>query len=70
MCNQSQALPNGDALTSNRFNGSVIDGYSFPHASKRVNIAGHHITSYLIEPLLRRGYALNRTSDFETAREI
>lgn len=48
----------------------VIDGYSFPHATKRVNIAGHHITSYLIELLLRRGYALNRTSDFETAREI
>lgn len=48
----------------------VIDGYSFPHATKRVNVAGHHITSYLIELLLRRGYALNRTSDFETAREI
>ncbi|GLJ30075.1 hypothetical protein SUGI_0594720 [Cryptomeria japonica] len=48
----------------------VIDGYSFPHATKRVNIAGRHITSYLIELLLRRGYALNRTSDFETAREI
>jgi actin-related protein 2 len=48
----------------------VVDGYSFPHLTKRLNIAGRHITSYLIDLLLRRGYAFNRTADFETAREI
>jgi hypothetical protein len=47
-----------------------VDGYSFPHLTKRLNIAGRHITSYLIDLLLRRGYAFNRTADFETAREI
>uniref|UniRef100_A0A7I4BN55 Actin-related protein 2 n=1 Tax=Physcomitrium patens TaxID=3218 RepID=A0A7I4BN55_PHYPA len=48
----------------------VVDGYSFPHLTKRLNIAGRHITSYLIDLLLRRGYAFNRTADFETVREI
>ncbi|CAM6129692.1 unnamed protein product [Calypogeia fissa] len=48
----------------------VVDGFSFPHLTKRMNIAGRHITSYLIDLLLRRGYAFNRTADFETAREI
>lgn len=33
----------------------VVDGYSFPHLTKRLNIAGRHITSYLIDLLLRRG---------------
>ncbi|XP_019416809.1 PREDICTED: actin-related protein 2-like isoform X3 [Lupinus angustifolius] len=48
----------------------VVDGYSFPHLTKRMNVAGRHITSYLIDLLSRRGYSLNRTADFETVREI
>ncbi|KAL4192021.1 hypothetical protein AMTRI_Chr06g191940 [Amborella trichopoda] len=48
----------------------VVDGYSFPHLTKRMNVAGRHITSYLVDLLLRRGYAMNRTADFETVREI
>ncbi|WVZ04735.1 hypothetical protein V8G54_018081 [Vigna mungo] len=48
----------------------VVDGYSFPHLTKRMNVAGRHITSYLVDLLSRRGYALNRTADFETVREI
>ncbi|CAL5370406.1 unnamed protein product [Camellia sinensis] len=48
----------------------VVDGYSFPHLTKRMNVAGRHITSYLVDLLLRRGYAMNRTADFETVRDI
>ncbi|KAF1865337.1 hypothetical protein Lal_00004711 [Lupinus albus] len=48
----------------------VVDGYSFPHLTKRMNVAGRHITSYLVDLLSRRGYSLNRTADFETVREI
>uniref|UniRef100_A0A0A0LQT1 Actin-related protein 2 n=1 Tax=Cucumis sativus TaxID=3659 RepID=A0A0A0LQT1_CUCSA len=48
----------------------VVDGYSFPHLTKRMNVAGRHITSYLVDLLSRRGYAMNRSADFETVREI
>ncbi|GFP99004.1 actin-related protein 2 [Phtheirospermum japonicum] len=33
----------------------VVDGYSFPHLTKRMNVAGRHITSYLVDLLMRRG---------------
>ncbi|GFY85126.1 actin related protein 2 [Actinidia rufa] len=48
----------------------VVDGYSFPRLTKLMNVAGRHITSYLVDLLLRRGYAMNRTADFETVRDI
>jgi actin-related protein 2 len=48
----------------------VVDGYSFPHLTKRMNVAGRHITAYLVDLLSRRGYAMNKTADFETVREI
>ena len=51
-----------------------VDGYSFPHLTKCMNIAVYHITcylldhitSYLLDLLPRCGYALKRTADFET----
>lgn len=48
----------------------VVDGFSFPHLTKRMNIAGRQVTSYLLDLLLRRGYALNRTADLESVREV
>lgn len=48
----------------------VYEGVSLTHHSKRLNIAGRDITKYLISLLLRRGYSLNKTTDFEIAREI
>lgn len=36
----------------------------------RINIAGRHITNYLIKLLFMRGYAFNSTADFELVREI
>lgn len=48
----------------------VYDGYVPTNLIKRLNVAGRHITSYLIKLLLLRGYAFNRTADFETVRQI
>ncbi|CAL5370298.1 unnamed protein product [Camellia sinensis] len=44
----------------------VVDGYSFPYLTKRMNVTGRHITSYLVYLLQRGGYAMNSTTDFET----
>lgn len=41
-----------------------------PHLTRRLDIAGRDVTRYLIKLLLMRGYAFNRTADFETVREI
>jgi len=48
----------------------VYDGFSLPHLTQRVNVAGRDVTRYLIKLLLLRGYAFNRTADFETVRMI
>ncbi|CAL5325451.1 unnamed protein product [Camellia sinensis] len=48
----------------------VVAGYSFPYLTKRMNVAGRHITSYLVYLLQRGGYAMNSTTDFETVRDI
>lgn len=36
----------------------------------RLNVAGRHITEYLIRLLQIKGYAFNSTADFETVREM
>ena len=46
------------------------DGYAFPHLTKRLNVAGRHVTAHLIELLQRRGYAFNRSADMDTVRQI
>jgi actin-related protein 2 len=38
--------------------------------SRRLDVAGRDVTRQLIKLLLRRGYAFNRTADFETVRQI
>ena len=48
----------------------VFDGFSLPHLTRRLDIADRDVTRYLIKLLLMRGYAFNRTADFETVREI
>lgn len=40
------------------------------HLTRRLDVAGRDVTRNLIALLLRRGYALNRTADFETVRQI
>jgi actin-related protein 2 len=48
----------------------VYEGFSLPHLTKRLDVAGRDVTRYLIKLLLVRGYAFNRTADFETVRQI
>ncbi|KAK9810314.1 hypothetical protein WJX72_008449 [[Myrmecia] bisecta] len=60
-------LDSGDGVTHMV---PVIDGFSFPHLTKRLNVAGRHVTEFLVELLLRRGYAFNRSADFDTVRQL
>lgn len=48
----------------------VYEGFALPHLTKRLDVAGRDVTRYLIKLLLLRGYAFNRTADFETVRMI
>src|ERR1700730_435753 len=42
----------------------------FLSMSRLLDVAGRDVTRQLIKLLLRRGYAFNRTADFETVRQI
>lgn len=48
----------------------VYEGFALPHLTKRLDLAGRDITNYLIKLMLHRGYAFNRTADFDTVRQI
>jgi actin-related protein 2 len=48
----------------------VYESVVLNHLTRRLDIAGRDITRHLINLLLRRGYAFNRTADFETVRQI
>jgi actin-related protein 2 len=48
----------------------VYEGYALPHLTRRLDVAGRDITRYLIKLLLLRGYAFNRSADFETVRQL
>jgi actin-related protein 2 len=48
----------------------VYEGYILENSISRMNIAGRHLTSYLVKLLFKRGYAFNSTADFELVREI
>ena len=48
----------------------VFEGIPLYDQIKRLNVAGRHVTEYLIKLLLLRGYAFNSSADFETCREI
>jgi actin-related protein 2 len=48
----------------------VWEGICPPLLIRRLNVAGRHVTRYLIKLLQLRGYNFNRTADFETVRQI
>jgi len=48
----------------------VWEGLVPPLLIKRLNVAGRHMTRYLIKLLQLHGYAFNRSADFETVRQI
>ena len=48
----------------------VYESVVLNHLTRRLDVAGRDVTRQLIALLLRRGYAFNRTADFETVRQI
>lgn len=48
----------------------VYESTVLNNLTRRLDVAGRDVTRNLIALLLRRGYALNRTADFETVRQI
>ncbi|AET40004.1 actin-related protein 2 Ecym_5237 [Eremothecium cymbalariae DBVPG len=48
----------------------VYESVVLNHLTRRLDVAGRDVTRYLIDLLSRRGYAFNKTADFETVRQI
>ena len=48
----------------------VFEGLIQSHSIGKLNIAGRHVTEYLIKLLMYHGYAFNSSADYETCREI
>ncbi|KAL9330964.1 hypothetical protein ACSQ67_000574 [Phaseolus vulgaris] len=48
----------------------VVDGCSFPHITKRMNVAGRHITSYLVDLLSRRGTSFPPSYDYKREYQL
>lgn len=49
---------------------AVYDNTVIPTLTRRLNVAGRHITRYVIKLLLLRGYSFNRSADFQTVQEL
>jgi len=49
---------------------AVYEGFVPPELIRRLDVAGRHLTTYLIKLMLLRGYSFNSQSDFETVREL
>lgn len=60
-------LDSGDGVTHAV---AVYDGYVPQNLCRRLDVAGRHITRYLIKLLMLRGYAFNRSADFHTVSEL
>lgn len=48
----------------------VWEGMIQADSIKRLNLAGRHVTEFLIKLLMIRGYAFNSSADFELVRDI
>jgi len=48
----------------------VYEGFSLPFNMRRIDVAGRDVTRYLINLLLLRGYAFNRSADEEVVQKI
>eukprot|EP00794_Sanderia_malayensis_P020169 gene20169-22144_t len=48
----------------------VYDGYSLPHATERMNVAGRDMTEYLMRIFAERGYSFTTSAEKEICKDI
>ncbi len=48
----------------------VYDGYSLPHATERMDIAGRDLTEYLMRIFMERGYSFTTSAEKEICKDI